>query len=188
MATDNKDLEITMHHNYYLDSQDRLPRLRGGNAHVYNIVMDSQNAYKASTLIPSSVAKAITNKGYSFNVTSNGAISTEGGAVLVENSAILGIKYPLRNNQKSASNSSYTGKILALDTIYEYKDISYRGNSTDPNSPLSPEPATILKFSWNGFNELPYNYTLDDIQNLLSTLKETVGSGIIDLNWMKTIY
>ena len=188
MANDNKDLEITMHHNYYLDSQDRLPRLRGGNAHVYNIVMDSQNAYKASTLIPSSVAKAITNKGYSFNVTSNGAISTEGGAVLVENSAILGIKYPLRNNQKSASNSSYTGKILALDTIYEYKDISYRGNSTDPNSPLSPEPATILKFSWNGFNELPYNYTLDDIQNLLSTLKETVGSGIIDLNWMKTIY
>ena len=150
--------------------------------------MDSQNAYKASTLIPSSVAKAITNKGYSFNVTSNGAISTEGGAVLVENSAILGIKYPLRNNQKNASNSSYTGKILALDTIYEYKNISYRGNSTDPNSPLSPEPATSLKFSWNGFNELPYNYTLDDTQNLLSTLKETVGSGIIDLNWMKTIY
>lgn len=188
MAADNNDLEITMHHNYYLDSQDRLPRLRGGNAHVYNIVMDSRHAYTASTLIPSSVATAITNKGYSFNVTSNGAISTEGGAVLVENSTILGIKYPLRNNQKSASNTAYTGKILALDTIYSYKDISYRGNSIDANSPLAPEPATSIDFSWNGFTDLPYTYILDDPSTLETSLKNNVGSGIIDLDWTKTIY
>ena len=188
MASDNADLEVTLHHNYYLDSQDRLPRLRGGNAHAYNIVMDSRNAYAASKLIPSSVATAISNKGYSFNVTSNGAISTEGGAVLVENSVILGVKYPLRNNQKSATNEAYTGKIQAIDTIYQYGDTSYRGNSTDANSPLSPQPATSLAFSWNGFSELPYTYKLDDPAALQASLKDNVGAGIVSLNWLETIY
>ena len=188
MASDNADLEVTLHHNYYLDSQDRLPRLRGGNAHAYNIVMDSRNAYAASQLIPSSVATAISNKGYSFNVTSNGAISTEGGAVLVENSVILGVKYPLRNNQKSASNKAYTGKIQAVDTIYQYGNTSYRGNSTDSNSPLSPQPAASLAFSWNGFSQLPYTYKLDDPSTVQSSLKDKVGAGIVSLNWLETIY
>ena len=188
MASDNTNLEITLHHNYYLDSQDRLPRLRGGNAHAYNIVMDSRNAYQASQLIPASVATAISNKGYSFSVTSNGAISTEGGAVLVESSVILGVKYPLRNNQKSASNTAYTGKIQAVDTIYEYGNINYHGNSTDANSPLAPEPATSIDFSWNGFEKLPYSYQVDPVSTLQSTLMEKVGSGIMSLNWLQSNY
>ena len=188
MASDNKDLEVTLHHNYYLDSQDRLPRLRAGNAHAYNIVMDSRGAYEASKLIPSSVATAIKNKGYSFQITSNGAISTEGGAVLVENSVILGIKYPLRNNQKSASNTAYTGKIKAVDTIYEYGNTTYRGNSTDKNSPLSPEPANSLTFSWNGFSKLPYSYQLDDPSTLQASLQKMTGSGVVSMNWLKTTY
>lgn len=188
MASDNKDLEVTLHHNYYLDSQDRLPRLRAGNAHAYNIVMDSRGAYEASKLIPSSVATAIKSKGYSFQITSNGAISTEGGAVLVENSVILGIKYPLRNNQKSASNTAYTGKIKAVDTIYEYGNTTYRGNSTDKNSPLSPEPANSLTFSWNGFSKLPYSYQLDDPSTLQASLQKMTGSGVISINWLKTTY
>ncbi len=40
-ASDNADLEVTLHHNYYKDMQDRMPRLRGGNAHIYNVVMDN---------------------------------------------------------------------------------------------------------------------------------------------------
>lgn len=188
MASDNQQLEVTLQHNYYLDSQDRLPRLRGGNAHIYNIVMDSQAAYEASKLIPSSVAKAIKNKGYSFNITSNGAISTEGGAALLENSVILGIKYPLRNNQKSATNTAYTGKIEALNTIYEYETISYRGNSTDLNSPLLPQSAELIDFSWNGFSELPYLYELEDPEQLQDSLSEKTGSGILSMDWLKTTY
>ena len=46
-ATDNANLQVTLHHNYYKDMQDRLPRLRGGNAHAYNIVMDSSGNWEA---------------------------------------------------------------------------------------------------------------------------------------------
>lgn len=47
MASDNADLEVTLHHNYYLDIQDRMPRLRAGNAHAYNIVMDDAGLARA---------------------------------------------------------------------------------------------------------------------------------------------
>lgn len=79
MAADNKDLEITLHHNYYKDSQDRMPRLRGENAHVYNIVMDSENANELKKLIPTKISSSLKSKGYKFGLTSNGAISTENG-------------------------------------------------------------------------------------------------------------
>ena len=193
-ADDNADLEITLHHNYYKDSQDRMPRLRGGNAHIYNIVMDSRDANTAKSIITSSMTKKINDAGYHFGITSNGALSTEGGSLLLEKCQILGVSSPLRNNQKSASKSEYTGKILALDTIYEYKDISFRGNSTDKNSPLSPEPAKSIDFAWNGMTDLPYTYEMDEPETLLDRLtseENGTGCGVLDLKsteWMKTIY
>ncbi|SFU45383.1 pectate lyase [Clostridium sp. DSM 8431] len=193
-ASDNKDLELTLHHNYYKDSQDRMPRLRGGNAHIYNIVMDSRDANKAKSIISSSLNKQINSAGYHFGITSNGALSTEGGALLLENSQILGVSSPLRNNQKSASKTEYTGKILALDTIYKYKDIDFRGSSIEKNSPLSPEPAKALDFSWNGMDKLPYSYELDDPEGLLERLtskEDGAGAKQLDLTskeWMTTSY
>jgi pectate lyase len=188
LATDNNDLEITLHHNYYLNSQDRLPRLRGGNAHNYNNVMDSRGAYEASKLLPSSVESSLSSKGYNFHIVSNGSLSTEGGALLVEKSVMLGIQYPLRNNQKSASNATYTGKIKAVDTIYEYGNTTYRGNSTDNNSPLVPVPAKIIDFSWNGFSNLPYSYQLDDPSTLQNLLQQMTGAGVVSMNWLKATY
>lgn len=192
-ASDNSNLEITLHHNYYKDTQDRIPRLRGGNAHVYNILVDSTNAYNAKKLISSSVSKAIESAGYSFTVTSNGAISTEDGALLMEKSYIAGIAEPLKNNQKSASKDQYTGKIQAVDTIYKFDNINFRGNSTDKNSPLSPSPAAEKAFSWNNYSKLPYTYSMDDPSELSSILTGSngAGSGVLNLTskqWMTTKY
>lgn len=193
MASDNEDLELTLHHNYYKDSQDRMPRLRGGNAHVYNIVMDSENANNLKKLIPSKISSALKSKGYKFGITSNGAISTENGAVLLEKSAILGVASPIRNNQKDASKSEYTGKIEAIDTIYKYGNISFRGDSTEKDSPLSPEPAEAKEFSWNNMPSLPYEYKMDDPSTLKEKLTGENGAGAGQLNlsnenWMKTKY
>lgn len=189
----NNDLEITLHHNYYKDSQDRMPRLRGGNAHIYNIVMDCRDIYAARNIVTSSMSKAITNAGYHFGLTSNGAISTEGGALYMESSMILGVKNPFKNNQKSASKSEYTGKLKAYDIVYEYGNISYRGDSEAKGSPLSPEPAEALEFSWNGFNSLPYNYNVDEPTVLLDKLtgEEGAGAGKLNLSsqdWIRTTY
>lgn len=49
-AADNALLSVTLHHNYYKDIQDRMPRLRSGNAHAYNIVMDNEDTRLAKNV------------------------------------------------------------------------------------------------------------------------------------------
>lgn len=185
MAGDNPDLEVTLHHNYYLDIQDRMPRLRGGNAHVYNIVMDDAGLARAKTRITPNMAKAIAAKGYHFDVVGNGAISTENGAVLLEKSYLIDVFSPIRNNQKDAKKAEYTGKIKAEDVIFSDKGTVFRGGSEEANSPLAPYPATAKNFSWNGFTKLPYSYTAENPENLVAQLQGKDGAGAGKLNWSK---
>lgn len=185
LATDNADLEVTLHHNYYKDMQDRMPRLRGGNAHVYNIVMDNAAAWAAKKKITSAMETALAGKGYHFGVTSNGAISTENGAVLVENSQIIDVAYPLRNNQTDPTDATYTGKIRAVNTQYTLDGSSYTGDSETAGSPLAPVPAPVKAFSWNGFSTLPYSYTPDPVSTLKTRLTAADGAGAAKLNWTK---
>lgn len=134
-------------------------------------------------LITSKINKTLADKGFHFGVTSNGAISTEGGSVLVEKSVINDVSSPVRNNQKDAKKSNYTGKIQVLDTIYTMDGVTFRGGSEDSKSPLSPEPANAIKFSWTGFSKLPYSYTPDDPSKLKSRLISSSGAGAGKLNW-----
>nr|WP_082096962.1 hypothetical protein [Paenibacillus wulumuqiensis] len=184
-ASDNADLEVTLHHNYYLDIQDRMPRLRGGNAHAYNIVMDASGLAAAKKRITPAMEKAITSKGYHFTVTSNGAISTEDGALLVEKSRIMDVASPIRNNQADPTDASYTGKIRALDTIYVNDGKTFRGDSDSAGSPLAPYPAPAKPFSWNRFSTLPYNYQTDDPATLVTRLLAADGAGSGKLGWAK---
>ncbi|WP_179136283.1 family 16 glycoside hydrolase [Paenibacillus sp. 32352] len=185
-ASDNANLQVTLHHNYYQDIQDRMPRLRGGNAHVYNIVMDNAAAWAAKQKITSAMESALSSKGYHFGVTSNGAISTENGALLLEKSQIIDVASPVRNNQADASDASYTGKIRVLDTMYSLNGSSFRGGSDTSGSPLAPVPAAVKAFSWNGFSSLPYSYTTDDPSTLKARLTASNGSGAGKLTWTKT--
>ncbi|MHA6531972.1 pectate lyase family protein [Paenibacillus sp. BAC0078] len=189
----NAKLTITLHHNFYQDIQDRLPRLRGGNAHVYNILADNSAAWAAKSRITAAMEAAIASKGYHFTVTSNGSIATEGGAVLLEKSNIIDILYPLRNNQTDPADASYTGKIKAVDTIYSMNGVVFRGNSDSAGSPLAPVPAPIIPFAWSGLSALPYSYTQDDPATLAARLTGSDGSGAGKLswakqNWLKTSY
>jgi pectate lyase len=198
----NANHRLTLHHNYYLNMQDRLPRLRGGNAHAYNVYVNNAEALADKDLRNARVAAmSATNRArltggsatYSFDVTLNGSISTEGGAVLLEKSQFVDVLSPLRNNQVSASEPEYTGKILALDTLYSLRGVTFRGDSTTPGSPLAPVPAPELAFSWNGFATLPYSYAPHDPSQLPSLLAGAEGAGAGTLfwpkeNWLKTAY
>lgn len=189
----NANLSMTLHHNLYKDIQDRMPRLRGGNAHAYNIVMDATGARAAKSKITSAMAAAISSKGYHFDIISNGAISTESGAVLVEKSVIQDVQFPVRNNQTDPADATYTGKIRVTDTMYSLDGSSFRGSSDTSGSPLSPVPAAVKSFSWNGFSSLPYSYTTDDPATLSARLTGSSGAGAGKLtwskdNWLKTSY
>ncbi|HJQ32413.1 MAG TPA: immunoglobulin domain-containing protein [Pyrinomonadaceae bacterium] len=200
--TANANHRLTLHHNYYLNMQDRMPRLRGGDAHVFNVYVNNTEALAAKDLrnarvaamTPTNASKLTgSSPTYHFDVTLNGSISTEGGAVLLEKSQLVDVLSPLRNNQVSASQPEYTGKILALDTLYSLRGVTFRGDSTTPGSPLAPVPAPEIAFSWNGFTTLPYAYATHDPSQLPSLLTgaEGAGAGMLSWpkeNWLKTSY
>jgi pectate lyase len=199
----NATLSATFHHQWFQNVWDRcVPRLRGGNVHNYNNHVDDATALVAKRLrdtraaAMSSSAQTSLNSTYSFNPFLNGSVCTEGGAVLVENSIFTDCLWPLRNNQTDVTDPTYTGKIKATDTIYIFHNAdgtttNVRGNSTDSGNPLGPLQAPVIAFSWNGFSNLPYAYTLDDPANLPALLQAGAGAGTLTWskdNWLKTSY
>lgn len=194
----NAGLSVTLHHNLYVGMQDRIPRLRGGNVHVFNIQVDNRNAYAAKLRYDARLARMsaenaakLTNGTYHFGVTLNGAIATEGGAVLVENSCFEGVRSVLRNNQGDAGNPAHTGKIRAMDVRYVYGAAKFRGDSDTPDHPLGPVQAPALPFAWTGFEALPYDYARDETEQVPVLLAAGAGAGRIvwpKRNWLKTRY
>ncbi len=66
---------VTLHHNYYKDLQDRMPRLRGGDVHGFNLFVDSSNARIVKAMRDDIVAANPTlasqlSSTYSFGITS----------------------------------------------------------------------------------------------------------------------
>jgi pectate lyase len=192
----NATISMTFHHLWLNSVWDRcVPRLRAGNVHDYNIYADDTSVLAAKRLRNSIAATMSTadqntlNNTYSFNPPINGAISTENGALLVEKSVYIDCLWPLRNNQTDPSNPAYTGKIQALDTIYQFDSTVIRGNSTDPGNPMGPfQTATNLAFSWNlPGHQLPYTYYPDDPAQLQAIVTSpTAGAGAGVLTWAKT--
>lgn len=202
-ATNNAH-SMTIHHQWAINLWDRaMPRLRAGNVHNYNNYIDDTGVLAARRLrdaraqAMSVSAQATLSGTYSFNPPLNGAIATEGGALLVEKGVFMNCLWPLRNNQTDVNNATYTGKIQALDTIYHLDNENaapthVRGNSTDPGNPLRPFQAAIIPFSWNlPGNALPYTYDLDDPENLAAIVQTGSGAGALTwdkVNWLKTTY
>ena len=203
----NNVLSATFHHQWFLNLWDRcVPRLRGGQVHNYNILVDDSTALVARRLrdtranAMSSADRNTLNSTYSFYPFLNGSISTEGGAILVEKSIYRDCVSPLRNNQTDVNDASFTGKIKSTDTIYSFLNTNgttttVRGNSTDPGNPMGPNQAAVIPFSWNTPDgSAPYTLpaaAYDDPDVLPAVLAAGAGAGTLTWeksNWLKTTY
>jgi pectate lyase len=189
-ALENARHSLTFHHQWFQNCWDRcVPRLRAGSVHDFNIYVDDTLALAAKHLRDQHTVSS----SYSFNPFLNGSISTENGAILLEKSVYIDCLTPLRDNQTDVNNTNYTGKIKALDTIYQMDSTVIRGNSTDPGNPLGPFQAKVhIPFSWNTNSatpngQLPYTYTMDDPSQLQAIITSpTAGAGAGVLTWNKT--
>ncbi len=196
---------VTLHHNYYKDLQDRMPRLRGGDVHGYNLFIDSSNARIVKKMRDDvvaanpSLASALSST-YSFGITSQGSISTEGGAVQIENSVFWGVLTPFRNNQTDVTNPQFTGAIegrnirhilFTTDTQFmpvESQDpdkyftdrgftwATWQGNSDDALSTLGPDQAPQIPFAWHNGGPM-YPYAMDPVETLGEILSGPQGAG-----------
>jgi pectate lyase len=205
---DNATISMTFHH-LWLGVWDRcVPRLRAGNVHDYNLYVDDSLVLAAKRLrdavadTMSTADQNTLNNTYSFDPPVNGTISTESGAILVEKSVYIDCLWPLRNNQTDPSDPEYTGKIMALDSIYHFDNTDgsttdYQGDSTNTTgfADFGPAQAPVIAFSWNlPGNQLPYTYYPDDpaqLQAIVTSPTGGAGAGVLTwnkTNWLMTSY
>lgn len=205
------NLEITLAYNYYKGSRDRLPRLRGGNAHVYNCVIDSTgindvyNKYSSNEALTNITKISFTNKWnnndvdtWDFSKTNQAFVSTVDGAFSAENCVLKNVKEPIKNNQKS-SDATYTGKFRALNVLFDGVLTTWDGTQdaidNDTSNKLYPKnskKAATKVFSWNKTPNNPEgttpSYKAVDPTVLEEKLDGHVGAGVLELDWTKTTY
>ena len=177
-ATQNVGLKVTLANNYYYNSMDRMPRLRYGDSHVYNCVMDAQELYDARLSIKNAEAAK--------HIVSNGAASTCDGQLLVENSYISGIM----NALNSGNGSSPSGYINAVNSLYYVNGTRY-ALTPKVNTTKAGEQVKVLDA--DAFVEnLPYSdYALYDAADLYSLVVPYAGAGKLNLTvlqWEKGAY
>ncbi len=176
-ATSAAGINATLANNYYKDSMDRMPRLRYGSSHVYNCVMDAQDLLD--------VKNSITNTTIASKIVSNGAASTCGGQVLLENCYISGII----NALNSGNGSSPSGYINAVNSIYymngELTDLAPKANSSADDRVLVTDADAFV-------SGLPYSgYVLYDADELEGIVVPNAGAGKLNLTvlqWEKVSY
>lgn len=201
---DNKNLELTIVNTYLKDLQDRLPRVRGGSAHIYNVYLDNNDIYETISRIKkydiyNNLIKGLENKKWHFNLTNQAMVTTNGAGVKFQNSIFEGVEDIIINNNQSEDwlgeptyyvNPLYTGSYLVEDCIYKVKDlINYRGNSWDLESPFVSKRLTYLNFRWNTPSKsLPYDPTLIEMNDLKDILNQYAGAGKVKIDWLKVNY
>ncbi len=199
---------VTLAHNHYKDLQDRMPRLRTGDAQVYNLYADVSDVRETMVwfdqLLADNPEKAAQLSGdpYKLKLYTNGSISTEGGAVMVRNSVYEGVQWPLKNNQSDPDDPSFTGAIEAFDTrmallaeadadiipdpqgSYESEGgtewIWWQGDSGLSGTPLGPKDAPPIDFAWNN-GEPPEPAFMVDTDKVKNLVTRYAGAGKLDL-------
>jgi pectate lyase/pectin methylesterase-like acyl-CoA thioesterase len=139
VATDTGRLNVTYHHNAFTLVRQRTPRMRFGNAHVYNIFLDDTLSAP-------------------FPGTQTGVNSTINAAVLVENSEFLEARTPLAFS--GGGRITQRGSQWILDGALTPFDPA-RLNPVDPDALVWNPPAS---FTWTDLTRLPYPYTLSSLE------------------------
>lgn len=188
----NKELEITINNTYFYNLQDRLPRLRGGSGHVYNVYQDNNDIFETMERIASydfypELVAGIASKNWKLAFTNQSMVTTNGSAVQFQNSIFEGVKEIIKNNNKDDLKVEHTGKYEVVDSIYRLKGIiDFRGNSNDISTPFATSKNTpVYAFRWNTqYGVLPYEAKLIDLNILADVLMDNAGSSNLNINWL----
>ncbi len=177
-AVNAAGIQVTLANNYYKNSMDRMPRLRYGYTHVYNCIMDAQDLLTAK--------EGIANSEIAKKIVSNGASSTCGAQVLLENCFISGIQ----NVLNSGNGASAPGYINAVNSVYLMNGkaavLEPKNNSTNEDQRVLITDESVFK------SNLPYSgYILYRAEKLGSLVQPYAGAGKLNLTavqWEKNHY
>lgn len=162
----------------FINLEDRLPKLRGGNCYMYNCVADSSQYYsyraKLKGYADGAVKKA--NGTWKCALASQGIVCGNGGSVKAENCIFRGIENLLKNNDSNPQPKVNGGYMLINCSYQKGAGTTVYVGSSDTGNKFSNSSPTILKtsyFKWNTPNgEQPFSVSvkpLDELETYLST-------------------
>ncbi|MCM1438052.1 MAG: hypothetical protein NC131_02410 [Roseburia sp.] len=142
----NLSLQISFANCYFKNLEDRLPKLRGGNAVMYNCIVDSSQYYTYRTKLKSANAeskvKTVKNN-WKCALVSQGIVCGNGGSFYGENCIFKGIETLLKNNDSGGSPNLYAedGKTVIGTTSRPanggYKLLNCRYRLTETSTPIT---------------------------------------------------
>ena len=166
----NKYLEAKLIGCKIINLEDRLPKVRGGMAYVYNTLVDSTQylPYVAKLKSVQATVQAANSK-YKVGAVSQGILAGLDASIYLESVEYRGINSYLKNND--STNSNYTtvngGYMIKNSILGETKGSSFDG--TNPFESLISSPITTYNFAFkiNGektdLTESPINVEAYDL-------------------------
>lgn len=183
----NLKLKVSFANCIFKNIEDRLPKLRGGNAYLYNCVVDSQEYYIYRSKLNSAGAKSIVariNSSWKCALVSQGLVCGNGGSIKAENTIFRGIETLIKHNDTKNVSPYVDGGFEITNCSYQRgtMDSVYIGSSNDVGTPFIssiPSKLNIDNFSWKTADGLPpfgiIKIELTRLEEVLSHLN--YGSG-----------
>ncbi len=182
----NLKLQISFANCTFKNLEDRLPKLRGGNAYMYNCIVDSSQYYGYRTKLRSaSAASKISalNSSWKCALVSQGIVCGNGGSFKAENCIFKGIDYLLKNNDSGGKNEGGVNRPVAAG--YQLTNCSYQktADATPTTTNFTNDSSGILKtenFSWHTVDgNAPFTISAVELDGLEAFLGNTTfGAGV----------
>ena len=198
--TYNLSLKVSFAYCKFTNLEDRLPKVRGGNAVMYNCVVDSSQYYKYHSVLKGLSAQSkvqAVNGAWKCALASQGIVCGSGASFYGENCIYRGIQYLLKNNDSKATGDYVLGGYKLVNCSYQKgeTDTVYVGSSSDANAKFTndtPEKLLTEKFSWHTENgEQPFEVPATELESLEKFLKDASygsGAGTFEFSLLKSVY
>lgn len=183
----NLKLRVSFANCTFKNLEDRLPKLRGGNAYMYNCIVDNSQYYayrsKLKALNVASLVAAVNSK-WKCALVSQGIVCGNGGSVRAENCIYSGIDTLLKNNDSNTAELVKGGYELVNCSYDRTGDGDvYVGSSSDAGNKFTNNNPNILSaenFSWHTADGLaPFTVSAVSLDKLKDVLSATAyGAGV----------
>lgn len=171
----NLKLKVSLANCKMTDLEDRLPKLRGGNAYMYNCVVDNSTYYSYREKLKPGASSKVTkvNSSWKCALTSQGIVCGNGGSVKAESCIFRGIAELVDHNDSKNSSPYCDGGYQIINCVYQ------RGQNDKENA-ISTEGSNVFastnmtklnpaKFKWiDGVQ--PFNIRATMLSKLETTL------------------
>ena len=151
----NTYLRVSIENSKFTNIEDRIPKVRGGVAYMYNCIVDNSQYYKyRETLISKGAKDLFSSYGTNWKcaLVSQGIVCGNGGSVAAKNCIFYGIQDLLKNNDSEIKDESKKVKTTS-NGGYQLTSCIYQKGENDPFTATeftnaTPTKLTDYYFTW----------------------------------------